>query len=101
MKHYNPGLRWYPYVGCIVTDVDDIPKHVLQRVFWCFAQFAEAFKHCHPLLLVDGTFLIGKYRGVPMIIVGVDPDNQLVPLAFALAEGENDDSCCWFLKLVR
>jgi len=22
MKHYNLGLRWYPYVGCIVTDVD-------------------------------------------------------------------------------
>ena len=36
-----------------------------------------------------------------MITVGVDPDNQLVPLAFALAEGENDDNWCWFLKLVR
>ena len=33
MKHYNPGLRWYPYVGRIVTDVDSIAKHVLQRVF--------------------------------------------------------------------
>ena len=29
MKHYNPGLRWYPYVGHIVMDVDGIPKHVL------------------------------------------------------------------------
>jgi transposase-like protein len=36
-----------------------------------------------------------------MIVVGVDSDNQLVPLAFALAEGENDDSWCWFMKLVR
>ena len=36
-----------------------------------------------------------------MIAIGVDPDNQLVPLAFALAEGENNDSWCWFLKLVR
>jgi hypothetical protein len=44
------------------------------------------------LVLVDGTFLTRKYRGVMMIAVGVDPDNQLVPLAFALAEGENDDS---------
>ena len=101
MKHYNLGLRWYPYVGRIVTDVDGIPKPVLQRVFWCFAQSAEAFKHCRPLVLVDGTFLTGKYRGVLMIIVGVDPDNRLVPLAFALAEGENNDSWCWFLKLVK
>ena len=33
MKHNNPGLRWYPYVGCIVTNVVGIPNHVLQRVF--------------------------------------------------------------------
>jgi len=101
MKHFNPGLRWYPFVGRIVTDVDGVPKHVLQRVFWCFSQSAEAFNHCRPLILVDGTFLTGKYRGVLMIAVSVDPDNQLVPLAFALAEGENDDSWCWFMKLVR
>jgi hypothetical protein len=92
MKHYNPGLRCYTYVGRIVTDVDGIMKHVLQRIFWRFAQSAEAFKHCCPLVLVDGTFLIGKYRVVLMIVVGVDPNNQLVPLAFALAEGENDES---------
>ena len=61
----------------------------------------EAFKHCHPLVLVDDTFLIGKYRGVLMITIGVDLDNQLVPLAFTLAEGENDDSWCWLMKLVR
>ena len=78
-----------------------ISKHVLPRVFWCFAQSVEAFKHCRPLVPIDGTFLIGEYRGVLMIAVGVDPDNQLVPLAFALADGENDDSWCWFMKLKR
>ena len=36
-----------------------------------------------------------------MIAVGVDPDNQLVPLAFSLAKGENDDSWGWFMKLMR
>jgi hypothetical protein len=36
MKHFNPGLRWYPHVGCIVDDVDGIPKATLHRVFWCF-----------------------------------------------------------------
>ena len=29
MKHFNQGLRWYPYPGHIVTDMDGIPKHVL------------------------------------------------------------------------
>ena len=72
-----------------------------REFFWCFAQSVEAFKHCRPLVLVDGTFLTGKYRGVLMIAVGVDLDNQLVPLAFTLAEGENDNSWCWFMKLMR
>jgi hypothetical protein len=53
-------------VGHIVTDVDGILKYILQRVFWCFAQSTEAFKHCRPLVVVDGTFLIGKYKGVLM-----------------------------------
>jgi hypothetical protein len=54
----------------------------------------------HPLVLVDGTFLIGKHMGV-LIAVVVYPNNQLVPLAFALAEGENNNSWCWFMKLLR
>jgi hypothetical protein len=29
MKHYNPGLRWYPYVGHIMMDVDGFLKHFL------------------------------------------------------------------------
>jgi hypothetical protein len=101
MKHFNPSLRWYPHARRIVDDVDDIPKHVLQRVFWCFSQSAEAFKHCRPLVFVDGTFLTSKYWGVLMIVVGVDLNNQIVPLAFGLVEGENDDSWCWFMKHVQ
>ena len=68
-------------MGRIVTNVDGIPKHVLQRVFWCSAQSVHTFKHCHTL-----------YKGVFMIVVGMDLDNQLVPLAFVLAMGENDNS---------
>jgi hypothetical protein len=37
MKHFNPGLRWYPLASRIVDDVDGVPKHILQRVFWCFS----------------------------------------------------------------
>ena len=32
--------------------------------------------------------------------VVVEPGRQLVPLAFALIEGENNDSWSWFMKLV-
>jgi hypothetical protein len=32
-------------------------KLVMQRVFWCFHQCMEAFKHCRPAISVDATFL--------------------------------------------
>jgi hypothetical protein len=97
MNHFNHGVKWFPYMtGLRVLD-GCVLKSVLQRVFWCFPQCQVAFQHCRPVILVDGTFLIGKYRGALMMVVVVDPEQQLVPLAFALAESENDDSWSWFI----
>jgi hypothetical protein len=101
MNHFNPGVIWFPYMtGLRVLD-GCVLKPVLLRVFWCFPQCKVAFQHCRPVILIDGTFLTGKYRGTLMMAVAVDLEQQLVPLAFALAESENDDSWSWFMRLVR
>jgi hypothetical protein len=73
-------------------------KPVMEWVYWCFPQCVEAFKHCRPVISVDGTFLTGKYRGVLLIATGVDGEDRLAPLAFALAESENIDSWSWFFS---
>ena len=61
----------------------------------------QAFKHCRHLLYVDDTFLTGQYRGTLLIAIGVDGNNQVVPIAFALVESESSDSWLWFLKLIK
>ena len=71
------------------------------RAFWTFGPCINAFKHCRPVLSVDGTFLTGKYRGTIMVAVGHDGGDQLLPLAFALVSAENNDNWEWFLHLVR
>jgi hypothetical protein len=43
---------------------------------------------------------MGQYRGVLMMAAAVDPKDKIVPLAFALAEGENNDSWSWFMQLI-
>jgi hypothetical protein len=58
-----------------------------------------SFAHCRPIISVDVTFLIGKYKGTLMVAVGMTVKNQLLPLAFALIEGENNESWSWFLGL--
>ena len=67
-------------------------EEAFQRVFWTFHPSIEGFKHCRPVLTIDGTHLYGKYKGTVMIAMGCDGNNQLFPLAFALTEGENVDS---------
>jgi hypothetical protein len=59
------------------------------------------FTHCKPIVSVDTTFLTGKYKGTLMVAVGMTTENQLLPLAFALVEGENNESWSWFLHLVK
>ena len=63
MSLFNPGIRWFTYTGNMMLPHNGLYKHVLQRVFWCFPQCAKAFQHCRPVILVDATFLTGKYKG--------------------------------------
>jgi hypothetical protein len=70
-------------------------------VFWYFDQCKHAFQYYRPVVLVDSTFLTGKYRGTLMMAAAVDLENQIVPMAFALAEGENNDSWSWFMRLLH
>jgi hypothetical protein len=55
------------------------------------------FTHYRPVISVDGTFLTEKYKGTLIIAVGMTAKNQLLPFAFALVEGENNESWKWFL----
>ena len=61
----------------------------------------EAFKHCRPVLCVDGTFLTGMYKGQLLTCIGVDANDKIVPIAFAFVESENAESWLWFLSLIK
>jgi hypothetical protein len=50
------------------------------------------FAHCRPIVNVDATFLIGKYKDILMVVIGMTAENQLLPLAFVLVEGENNEN---------
>ncbi|KAL4569800.1 hypothetical protein LXL04_025444 [Taraxacum kok-saghyz] len=50
--------------------------------FWAFAPCIKGFKHFRPVISIDGTHLYGKYKGTMMIAIGVDGNNQILPLAF-------------------
>ena len=65
---------------------------IFQCVFWSFEPSIEGIKHCCPVLSIDGTHLYGKDKGMLLIAMGCDRNNQLFPFAFAITECENIDS---------
>ena len=72
-----------------------------RRVFWAFAPSIEGFKHCRPIMSIDATHLYEKYKGKMMIAMGIDGNNQILPLAFAIVEEENFSCWRWFLHHVK
>ncbi|KAH0782152.1 hypothetical protein KY290_001750 [Solanum tuberosum] len=57
---------------------------------------SEAFKPCidgfqtyRPVISVDGTHMYGKYEIKLLIIVGVDGNDNILPLAFAIVDKES------------
>ena len=89
IKAVNLGMH-YEYIQKPNAQKDE--RQIFFRAFWCFPQCVEAFRHCHPVFSIDGTFLIGKYQGTLLIAISCDANNKLVFLAFALVEKENNDS---------
>jgi hypothetical protein len=90
MKAKNTGMH-FEYVSKLKVIRLDGRQYFL-CAFWTFGQCLEAFKHCCDVLSVDITFLTGMYEGIMLIAIGIDVDHQLVPLAFAIVEKENNGS---------
>ncbi|KAF7812931.1 uncharacterized protein G2W53_033907 [Senna tora] len=89
---YKPHRRGVP---------SDLGVRIFQQVFWAYKPCIDAFPHLKPMIQVDGTFLYGKYIGTPLIASSQDGNNNIVPLAFAIAEGKTLGAWSWFLKNVR
>ena len=93
----NPGSFYDTYLVPAVTR----GQRIMQRAFFCIGACVRAFQFCLPVICIDGTFLTGRYKGQILTAIGVDCNNQIVPLAFAFVENENLDSWYWFLERVK
>ncbi|XP_025634048.1 uncharacterized protein [Arachis hypogaea] len=80
----------------LVTDI-----WVLHRVFWSYYPCIRAFRHCKPVVQVDGTHLYEKYKGCLLVAVSQNGNNNIVPIAFAIVEGETSDAWHFFLSNLR
>ncbi|XP_031120889.1 uncharacterized protein LOC116024127 [Ipomoea triloba] len=54
-----------------------------------------------PIIGVDGCHLKLATRGQMLIAIGIDANDSIFPLAYAIVEGENKQSWCWFLEFLK
>ncbi|XP_025685564.1 uncharacterized protein [Arachis hypogaea] len=102
MCHKEPSAVVHFETMPAYQGVDLVPNiRVLHRVFWSYYPCIRAFRHCKPIVQVDGTHLYGKYKGCLLVAVSQDSNNNIVPIAFAIVEGETSEAWHFFLSNLR
>ncbi|XP_020970320.1 uncharacterized protein LOC107621097 [Arachis ipaensis] len=74
---------------------------VLHCIFWSFYPCIVAFRHCKPLVQVDGTHLYEKYKGALLVAIAQDGNQNIVPITFVIVKGETADAWEFFLTNLR
>lgn len=96
LKLANPGT-----IADLETEVDDDGDERFLYMFLAFGASMEGFKKLRHVLVIDGTHLSGKYKGVLLTASGQDANFQVFPLAFGIVDAENEDAWTWFLQKVE
>ncbi|XP_075481245.1 uncharacterized protein LOC142521957 [Primulina tabacum] len=82
-----------------LTEDEEGPR--FQRLYVCFSACKQGFKDaCRRVIGVVGCFLKEQHGGQLLVAVGLDPNNNIFPICYALVERETKDSWTWFLRLL-
>ncbi|XP_074290993.1 uncharacterized protein LOC141617729 [Silene latifolia] len=75
---------------------------VFQRLFVCFDALKQGWLlGCRKLLCVDSCFLKTFLGGQLMAVIGRDGNEKMFPVAWAVVEGENNESYEWFFQQLK
>ncbi|XP_074301116.1 uncharacterized protein LOC141632468 [Silene latifolia] len=85
----------------VVVENIERPPPYFHRIYICLKQIKEGFlAGCRPIIGVDGCHLKAAYPGLCLVAVGLDGNNNIYPVAWAIVEVQNGESWCWFLRLL-
>ncbi|XP_052621738.1 uncharacterized protein LOC128127317 [Lactuca sativa] len=90
----------------VMLDCDSEPNlsatsRRFKRMYVCLGGMKKGFRAClRDFLGFDGAFMKGPFPGKILTVVGVDSNNGIYPLTYAIVETENTDSWKWFLECI-
>uniref|UniRef100_A0A0D3BCV1 Uncharacterized protein n=1 Tax=Brassica oleracea var. oleracea TaxID=109376 RepID=A0A0D3BCV1_BRAOL len=71
-------------------------------LFIAFGKSIRGFsKVMRRVIVVDGTFLKSKFKGVLLVATAIDGNSNLYPIAFGIVDSENEQSWEWFMRQLK
>uniref|UniRef100_A0A803PIB8 MULE transposase domain-containing protein n=1 Tax=Cannabis sativa TaxID=3483 RepID=A0A803PIB8_CANSA len=70
-------------------------------MFFAIGIFIQNWKHCTPIIVVDGTFLKSAYGGTLLIASSQNANRGIFPLDFAIVDSGNDAYWEWFMSKMK
>ncbi|KAJ9554871.1 hypothetical protein OSB04_009485 [Centaurea solstitialis] len=93
LERANPGTR-----TSIRTDSSG-------RFAECFVSLGVAIhtflENLRPVLIIDDAHLKGEYLGTMFLVVAMDGNNNIVPVALGVGRSETSDEWTWFLNKLK
>ncbi|XP_057803308.1 uncharacterized protein LOC131018610 [Salvia miltiorrhiza] len=100
LPKYLYMLRQSNLGSMVEWEVDDDGR--FKHLFVALAASATPFMFSlWPVIVVDGTHLKGKNRGILFVAVTKDGNESLFPLAYGVGPKENDESWTYFMSRIR
>ncbi|CAA7025523.1 unnamed protein product [Microthlaspi erraticum] len=93
LRQANPGS-----VMDLKTEADACGLSRFKSLFFAFAASLKGFRCMRRVIVLDGAHLRGRFPGCLLTASCQDPNFENYPLAFAVANEEDDDSWDWFLR---
>ncbi|XP_013589150.1 PREDICTED: uncharacterized protein LOC106297461 [Brassica oleracea var. oleracea] len=100
IMHKYDGVKAGPKCNDIIELMrDEHGIKVSKSLAWdCVRGFYRAIRK---VIVLDGTFLKSKFKGVLLVATALDGNSNLYPLAFGVVDSENDLSWNWFMRQLK
>ncbi|GKA55467.1 ribonuclease H-like domain-containing protein [Tanacetum coccineum] len=94
LRNVNPGTR---------TNIKVDEHGRFEMLFIALGVAIDSFmNYLRPLVIIDGAHLKDDvYHGVNLLAVGMDGNNQTLPIAFGICQGEDGAGWTWFLEELK
>ena len=75
-------------------------KLMFERICICFDACKGFLFGCRVVVGLDGCHLKGPHLGQLLTVVGINPNNKIFPICYAVVKVGSKDSWSWFLQLL-